>query len=361
MNIKRDGGKGTRVPELEIWHDANAFSLDRINFDILDDHSAQIWRAEFLKSKRKHRPQPSRLIIEILNSCNLDCPMCRVGQHGVDLKRQMKMDDFRTILDQFASVRTVRLNGLGESTLVPNFCDYIDELRRRSIDVELITNGTATNKTYQKILEYNGKLFFSWDAAIPATFEKLRRPATWKSCLNALKRACAYKDSSGSGQVGLLFTLQKSNVTEFARVVELAAGVGADSVQLNVMKGGSLRWIDSDFPEISSQISLGSQLGREGEVSVLVPDQINGRKIGGEVQITSGTFCSAPNTEAVIRWNGDVQVCNMFNPYILGNVFGLGFNHAWESVFSEVFLKKLNTSSCHPYCKNCAYMPKAYD
>ncbi|MEP3893215.1 MAG: radical SAM protein [Litorimonas sp.] len=361
MNTKKDGETVTKVPEFSILHDANAFSLDRRNFDILEDDMAKLWRADFLKCRRKQRPLPDRLIIEILNSCNLDCPMCRVGQHGVDLKRRMELDAFCTVLDQCESVTSVRLNGLGESTLVPNFANYIEELHRRSIEVELITNGTATGETYQRILENGGKVFFSWDAASPELFESLRRPASWNSCLDALKQACTYKTSSGNGEVGLLFTLQKSNITEFAPVVELAADFGADSVQLNVMKGGSLRWIDSEFSEIAAQISMASVLESDGKISVLVPDQINGRKIDGDVQITSGTFCSVPNREAVIRWNGDVQVCNMFNPYITGNAFGQDLKDSWESVFAQVFLKNLNTSACHPYCKNCAYMPKAYD
>lgn len=361
MSTRRVGERVIKVPNQSTLHDANAFSLDRRNFDTLDDKAAQIWRSAFLKSKRKSRPQPTRLIIEILNSCNLDCPMCRVGQHGIDYSRSMDIRGFRDVLNQCSHVRSVRLNGLGESTLVPDFSIYIDELNRRSIDIELITNGTATDEIYQQILSYEGKLFFSWDAASSELFEVLRRPASWKTCLGTLQRTCAFKTSAGKGLVGLLFTLQKANVKEFPRVVELAIEAGADNVQLNVVKGGSQRWLESDLEEIIKQIEIASTIAREGEIAIFLPDQIHGREIEGEVQVTSGTHCSAPETEAVIRWNGDVQVCNMFNPYTLGNVFDHGLRHAWESAFAQVFLRKLNTTKCHPYCKKCAYMPKAYD
>ena len=361
MSTRTVGERVIKVPDPSILQDANAFSLDRRNFDTLDDKTAQIWRSEFLKCKRTKRFQPTRLVIEILNSCNLDCPMCRVGQHGIDLERRMELQAFRDVLNQCTDVRSVRLNGLGESTLVPDFSSYIDELNRRSIDIELITNGTATDEIYQQILSCGGKLFFSWDAASPDLFEMLRRPASWESCLRALQQACAYKSKVGKGLVGLLFTLQKANVKEFARVVELAVESCVDNVQLNVVKGGSLRWLESDLAEVLKQIELASTTARDGKITVFLPDQINGGEIRGEVQVTSGTHCTVPETEAVIRWNGDVQVCNMFNPYTLGNVFGHGFKHAWESTFAQVFLKNLNTANCHPYCKTCAYMPKAYD
>jgi len=286
--------------------------------------------------------------------------MCRVGQYGVDLKRRMSLEHFREVLDQCKRVEMVRLNGLGESTLIPDFDAYLDELYTRFISVELITNGTASDKIYERILDRGGKLFFSWDAASKELFEVLRRPARWETCLQTLKNSCTYFGRLGQGHIGLIFTLQKTNIAHFTSVVQLAADSGVASVQMNVVKGGGTRWVDSEFSNISDQIHMAFEIAKRSTLRVFVPDQICGKRVEGATSASSGTHCSAPNDEALVRWNGDMQVCNMFNPFLIGNAFDGNFEKSRQSAFSELFSKKLNSSEGHPYCKDCVYMAEAY-
>ena len=65
--------------------ESSAFALDRRNFDYLPDEQAAHWRAAFLRVRADLAQGPTKLILELLNSCNFDCPMCRVGEHGIDL------------------------------------------------------------------------------------------------------------------------------------------------------------------------------------------------------------------------------------------------------------------------------------
>jgi radical SAM protein with 4Fe4S-binding SPASM domain len=67
-----------------------------------------------------------------------------------------------------------------------------------------------------------------------------------------------------------------------------------------------------------------------------------------------------PWEEAVLRWNGDVQVCNMFNPYIYGNIKLNSFKNIWNNAYAQTFRKNVNGDFKHPYCKDCAYMRDAY-
>jgi radical SAM protein with 4Fe4S-binding SPASM domain len=93
-----------------------------------------------------------------------------------------------------------------------------------------------------------------------------------------------------------------------------------------------------------------------------LPDQICGRKVPviGLAE-TAAARCGAPWREVVIRWNGDVQACNMFNPYVYGNIHRASLPSIWVNEFATLFRAKLNSSSDrHPYCRNCAYIPSAY-
>ncbi|MCP4143613.1 MAG: radical SAM protein [Chloroflexi bacterium] len=340
--------------------DANSFSLDRRNFDLLPDAVAQDWRSEFLHCRRGNRPKPTRLIVEIFNSCNLDCPMCRVGQYGIDYSRLMSVGDFTDIIDQLDSLKEVRLNGLGESTLVHNLKEYIDVLSQRSIKTELVTNGTGEFDDYKYIIDRGGSIFFSWDAATKAIFEKLRRPARWKKVFETLQKVSEHASASHIGNVGLIFTLQKLNVSHFSGVIQMAADLKVQSVQMNVIKKGANEWIKDSKGEISYEINKACEISKRHRIKLFVPSQISGTALAGCSSSTAGSHCLAPTHETVIRWNGDVQVCNMFNPYVLGSALDDNFMNSWNSAFAELFLRRLNSNAKHPYCINCVYMPQAY-
>jgi radical SAM protein with 4Fe4S-binding SPASM domain len=93
----------------------------------------------------------------------------------------------------------------------------------------------------------------------------------------------------------------------------------------------------------------------------MLPDQIGGCCFDDlETLKTSSSLCQMPWEEAVIRWNGDVQVCNMFNPYTYGNIYLNSFKNIWNGAFAQVFRNNMNTDFRHPYCRDCVYMGDAY-
>lgn len=343
--------------------EATAFALDRRNFDYLPDDQAARWRSCFISPHRARVLDPRKLIVELLNTCNLDCPICRVGQHGVDLARAMPHPVFERLLESAGGVQTVRLNGLGEATLLPNFSAYVETLARRGLGIELITNGSGRLSDYRRVLMLGGHLLVSWDSADPAVFEQLRRPARWPEYLASLESiAAAAAQTPGRGRCSLIFTLQKNNIGEAAGVVELAAGLGISAVQINVAKLAAPHWHLPRFDAIVADLAAASRSATARGITLFAPDQIGGEElsIAGTTK-TAGSRCVAPWQEAVIRWNGDVQTCNMFNPYTYGNIHRAPFGEIWRNRFAALFRGKLNGSDRHPYCVACAYMPSAYD
>lgn len=76
-------------------------------------------------------------------------------------------------------VKDVRLNGLGETPLVPDLHAYLDRLDPLSCLLELISNGTGACDVYERLFARGATVLISWDVATPAAFEKVRRPARW--------------------------------------------------------------------------------------------------------------------------------------------------------------------------------------
>ncbi|MDO4729462.1 MAG: SPASM domain-containing protein [Bacteroidota bacterium] len=86
----------------------------------------------------------------------------------------------------------------------------------------------------------------------------------------------------------------------------------------------------------------------------LFPDQLAGMQLNiiSSTQ-THGTMqsCPALNTELCVFFDGTVTPCNMFNPYIYGNIFKNSLSEIWSS---QKRLDFLASHKNHYYCKNCS-------
>lgn len=341
--------------------DSNAVALDSRNFGALPKHLSRDWMIGLASIKKTNLKHPEKAIIEIINSCNLDCPMCRVGQYGLNQNRIMSLGEFMKIISQIDGLKTVRLNGLGESTIAPNFDKYLDYLIEKGLNIELITNGSGKLENYKKILNNSGFVIISWDAAEKEIFEKLRRPAKWETFVKKIKDLTSDSSDSELRKIALLFTLQESNMNQLSKLVLKCKEWNIVNIIVNVIKDNENGWIEDKIDDIESEFILANKLAIENGVSLFLPSQVLGHKI-----IIDGAFstnsekCEMSWKEVVIRWNGDVQVCNMFNPYVYGNIYLNSFNDVWNNLFANLFRKMINTNKKHPYCVNCVYFEEAY-
>jgi radical SAM protein with 4Fe4S-binding SPASM domain len=342
--------------------DSNALALDIRNFGLLPPHLTTDWMIGLTTVEESKLPHPTKAIIEIINSCNLDCPMCRVGQYGINYNRILPLNDFKNILSQIVGLKTVRLNGLGESTLIPNFEEYLDFLFENNLSVELITNGSGNTDEYKKILRNNGSVIISWDAAEAEIFEKLRRPAKWKEYVNNILRLTQDISNAELNNISFLFTIQKQNINQLSKLVQRSLDWKIKNVIVNVVKDNQSEWSKLRISEIETEFVLANEFAKQNSTNLFLPSQIFGNKIFAEnTYQTNHDGCKMPWKEVVVRWNGDIQVCNMFNPFIYGNIHLNTFNEIWNNLFANLFRKMINTDKKHPYCTNCVYFEEAYN
>jgi radical SAM protein with 4Fe4S-binding SPASM domain len=307
---------------------------------------------------------PERLILELANTCNLDCPMCRIGEFGVDATRFMPRETFDRVADElFPLVRDVRLNGLGEATLVPWFDHCIARVAEAGLHGELITNLTCDDQTIEALLAARFVVLVSWDAATPRLFEALRRPARWdeqRARLDHLGRIAA-RDGLDD-HVHLLFTLQRANVGELPGMVRLAAEAGVRHVLVNVVKLQDERWVEGARPDLLRSVDEARDLAERLGVRLTLPDHVGRIGLDGAgVLPTSARGCDRPHKEVVVRWNGDLTVCNMFNPYTYGHLERHGFDRAWNGSLAQAFRRLVDGPSKHPYCEGCYYVHGVYE
>ncbi len=350
--------------KIPVLPQSNAAALASRNFEDFDAETLALWSRDFVSLKHPAPPLPHKLILELVNSCNLDCPMCRVGQYGIDFSRTMPLAVVTRLLSQLPSLKTVRINGLGESTILPNFIEYIDIIEASSpCKIELITNGTGPISSYERVLSSGGKIYFSWDAASPSLFEKLRRPAKWEVCYATLEStSIALVNQKLSGSTHLLFTFQATNILELPKVVEIAKKLNISTVVVNLEKKAGVHWVFSRIQQIREATSEAIATAQTSDVRLLAPSHLNGQPLDVQGLLTAAHVkCEAPWTEALVRYNGDIQSCNMFNPYTYGNIHLSHFQQIWTNRFAQVFRANLNSPSKHPYCRGCVYTADSYD
>lgn len=318
------------------------------------------WKDEMTRSvpRRDHSPAPERLILELANTCNLDCPMCRVGRYGVDSSRFMAPELFERVLGALPSLREVRLNGLGEATLHPRFEYFVRRVVDSGLHGELITNLTCGQATIDLLAEATFTVLVSWDAATPHLFERLRRPASFNAThanLEALGAAAARRGRSDA--MHLIFTMQRANYGELGRVVELAAAALVPNVIVNVIKLDRETWLERHADAVLLAVDEARSAAAARGVRLFLPDHLGQRKVPGAASTTPATRgCDRPWREILVRYNGEIGVCNMFNPYVYGHVDRPGVAESWNGSVADAFRRLVNTSERHPYCEGCYYL-----
>lgn len=91
-----------------------------------------------------------KVYIEITNVCNLSCTFCPKTQRS---PKFMRVEDFERILEQVEPFTDhVYLHLKGEPLLHPNLPELLDLCSKRSLNVNITTNGTLLGKVKEKII-----------------------------------------------------------------------------------------------------------------------------------------------------------------------------------------------------------------
>ncbi len=349
-----------------LFYNLSQWSKD---FDSLAGHSLsdflQLWWSKFLElelatqDNNKNSSYPRKILLELTNNCNLNCVMCGIGKNGYDPNKNMPLDLLNSISESALSkAELIRLNGLGESTIIPDFLDYLAILSNFDAQLEIVTNLTlANNKTWDKLLENNTNFLISCDSASSQLFESIRRGAKFSLFKKNLKYIGANISNTLQGQI--IFTLMESNIHEIAKVVDLAAEMGLGGVIINVVKLDSTQneWMYQKVDEIMENFQKAYDLATSYKIALKLPDHLGRIPVNKNISNPScHLHCNNPWEEVYIRYNGDLTVCNMLNPYIYGNCQNASFEEIWNGLNADLFRCFVNTGYRHYYCRDCYYL-----
>jgi len=311
------------------------------------------------------RHVPATIQIEATSKCNLRCPTCshaRERRSGDDLSG----DVLQSILDWLPfTPASVRLSGVGEPLLNPEFFSLTDILAERGIPCDFITNGTLlTSQAGDHILSRSGisRVIISCDGATKATFESCRLGARFESWKRLVGDFAAEAKQRRDGTFGLSMstTISRANAGEIPQILLLAADLGFDRVSFVGLEAvdevaASLRLSPAEMCMVREEelLDMAAALGIEvpGLKQSSWPRTIV--RLSKKLRLPR---CTQPWEGMFVRANGDVAPCNALfgsdRAGVMGSVFHESF---WDVWLGERFREFRHTKVCgtNPLCRAC--------
>lgn len=182
--------------------------------------------------------RPLKLEMDILNKCNLRCPMCMMSHpsHYKQPLQRMSLGAFESLAaDIFWHVRALSLTFGAEPLLHPEFARFVEIAGRYRIpEIYAVTNGILLTAAVSRAIISHGMsvLAVSIDAARAETYARIRIGGDWDCLMRNLLDLQRIKREMGSQKplLELTFVMMKSNIEELPEFIDMAATLGANSV-----------------------------------------------------------------------------------------------------------------------------------
>ncbi len=299
------------------------------------------------------------VIVELSYNCNLSCTMCGFGKHVNPFHKSkfLPFESYKEILEQIGGIsNTIRLNGRGESTIHPDFKEILDYTKKRfpQLNINLFSNMSFGNdKILQSLIKNDVQLFISMDSANKQNLVAIRRGAKFEDIVNNIKKL-----KSLSKRPFIIFTIQEENLFEIAEIAKFAFESNCHILFNTIRRDKGIevfvKLVEDNKGKIKQQFNQVAELYNDSNLQYHLPDQLAGITLNSEyAKQTHGSMKNCPilDRELCILFDGTVTPCNMFNPYIYGNIKEQGLKEIWEGSKRKDFL---TSHKYHYYCNNCA-------
>ncbi len=174
---------------------------------------------------------PARADIEPTTHCNFRCPHCPAAATA-GARVHLSLESFGRVLDQLPSVYRIKLVGLGEPLLNPEFFDMVREARRRRVRVLTTTNGSLLDPGRRRELLACGlnHLNISIDAADADTHARLRPGSDLEQIAEGVAALVRERGRRGSPAIRAWHVIQRESTPQIPDLVARCAEWGVDAL-----------------------------------------------------------------------------------------------------------------------------------
>jgi MoaA/NifB/PqqE/SkfB family radical SAM enzyme len=288
----------------------------------------------------------------------------------------MRFEVFTRLVDQFANLQTLHLQGLGEPLLHPLFFDMVEYAVAKEIRVTTNTNLTLLNSKRAERMVTSGLdgLFISIDGATRETYENIRVYGKFDVLLENIARVVDARKRLNSSKPDLRLTLviMRQNLAELPDLVRLANRFEIPDIFIQQLshdfgeisfteKYESLReyveqeTLTNETPErIEQYFSQAQALAKEFGIHIRLPPVTPRSYPAGTPGIER---CTWPWSGAYISYQGYAMPCCMVatpDKVNFGNMALTSVQEVWDGPAFQSFRDNLSSETPPDICTACS-------
>lgn len=284
---------------------------------------------------------PPRVVVELTNRCNFNCPFCLVGQQNsqdsvahADLERQfgdIELSLVRKIVGDAKAfgMTEILLTFQGEPLLHHQVTEFVIISRKAGLKTIIFTNGYLLNPEFSRKLIRSGlnSIQFSVDGASDDTYTKNRIGGKFKKVYqNMYDMALLARDENSKINIIWQFIVLRNNEHEVEKARKMADAIG-------------VKFQPKTFAESVPELKAKNPQYQRKLLNKPCRDLVRAMWV---------------------YWNGDVVPCcyDLTGKEILGNVKHESLQEIWSNQRYISFRKRIDEAVIHPnneseLCKGC--------
>jgi MoaA/NifB/PqqE/SkfB family radical SAM enzyme len=285
-------------------------------------------------------------IVHPTNRCNHRCAGCECSSLHSAGAAEIPGERLLRLLQEIADLgaASILFSGGGEPTLHREFPNCLELASRCGLLAGVFTNGSMLGHVAECLCRYASFVRISVDAATANSYAAIREipPSAFDRLLASIRELVERKNGNGSRlRIGLKFLVRPSNLGEIPAFVELAEGLGVNSIQFKPLRNS---------PSQPSPDELAKAL-RLVDASCRVH---SGLRIEGFSNDSREPLpCWLSPLRVVVSAEGDVQICNYFHhrraTHTIGNVHLQPLREIWFGDAHRKALAKIRAPECRLY------------
>jgi MoaA/NifB/PqqE/SkfB family radical SAM enzyme len=352
--------------------------------DKLKNINFLISRIEIKLKRKKLLSTPMRLTISTSNRCNKECPICGINVYRKhNYKRvvnNLTFSQFIKMKSLWKNAKQVTLQGrIGEPILAPDFIKIVRILKKHCIRLVTSTNGLAlTEKLQDELITSKFDLLdISIHAAEKETYTILQG-SKFEQIMQNLENLMHKRVESGSGypRVNIIYALNKLNIDETCKMLDLCIRLGVDRLSLNHYHDYCIKNIslDNDHEKANELIrKIYKYAEKINALSIINknPPFFHKRSPDENISDVSTELCYSPYTELQMRsaysnkdtlYIGPCNVMNIFKlNYKIAVEKGIDFKkEIWNNKVFQCLRKLCHTPGANPFCSYCKSSSRNY-
>ncbi len=311
-----------------------------------------------LNIKKQKMPLPSFVQIEPTTRCNLNCVMCtRSKMNRNRLNHDLSFEQFKKILQEIPSVRTIKLQGMGEPLLNENLFAMTEYGRKKGIRFVTTINGTLINaNNIDLILKNFQEITISLDVANSKDYLNIRRA----DCFEVVKKNIRLliqrrEELKSKNKIAINSVISHLNYKEIPKIIELAKECGIDAIGFVEVENWKTP-LEQDYQSELNFIQQARKLSKEIERLILEAKKQNSLEINYFVVNKRKENCLWPFYYCFITVDGFITPCCIrMDPDVInfGNIFQESFEKIWNGEKYQNFRKTIIKNLANQICDNC--------